>query len=90
MVAHFKSVGSNDDVAADHKRTSIYKFIYPKRYNDRDSKKRMDTDPKHLESYEWILDGIYDIAREVIFRRNRYEDWLSPLDRTESSRGGHL
>jgi hypothetical protein len=74
MVPYFKSLGSNDDATASFVNTHSYKFIYPKRFHNRDSKKRMDTDPKHEQDFEWIQDAIYDVARELLFRRNRYED----------------
>ena len=71
MVPYFKSVGSNDDATASFVNTHSYKFIYPKRFHNRDSKKKMDSDPNHEHNFEWIQDAVYNVARETLFRRNR-------------------
>jgi hypothetical protein len=74
MVAYFGSVGGNDDVTADWKRTSSTRFITPRAFNERTTKDRARDDPNHEDVFEWILDAIYDVARESMFRRNRFDN----------------
>jgi hypothetical protein len=74
MVAYFGSVGGTDDVTADWKRTSSTRFITPRAFNERTTKDRARDDPNHEDDFEWILDAIYDVARESMFRRNRFDN----------------
>jgi hypothetical protein len=83
IVAYFESVGGNDDVTADFQRTSGYKFIYPRRFEDRTSRSRMESDPDHMADFEWVQDAIYDLARESLSRRNRFDKAVRDDSRDE-------
>ena len=74
MVAYFGSVGGTDDVTADWKRTSVTRFITPRAFSQRTTKDWAKDDPNHEDNFEWVLDAIYDVARESMFRRNRFDN----------------
>jgi hypothetical protein len=74
MESYFRTMGHPDDLVADRVRSNNYTFVYPKRFEYRNSKEGIREDGQHEYDFEWVQTALYDVARETLSRRNVFEN----------------